>query len=162
MLAIQPYFYGVLPVSLNYYESIVALASSVEESAQKDFFKKVKKTIESFSGSLHHIDILGSRPLANTAQKKPHKRALYFHFSYQSEAACVAEINRIFRIQDYVLYFHQEKLDKRIPLDQHQQNFETILQNANENEESRMARIQLKKKKIAPPEAPVSPEESSV
>ena len=135
-------------MSVNYYESVVALIPSLEESSQKDFFKKIKKIIESFSGALHHIDVLGARPLANTAHKKPHKRALYFHFSYQSEAACPAEINRMFRIQDYVLYFHQEKLDRRISLDQHQKNFEMVLQNANENEEGRIARIQLKKKKV--------------
>ena len=138
-------------MSLNFYESIVALAPSVEESAQKDFFKKIKKTIESFSGSLHHVDALGTRSLANTAHKKPHKRGLYFHFSYKSQPQCVAEINRLFRIQDYVLYFHQEKLDERISLDQHQKNFETILKNANENEENRLARIQLKKKKVSAP-----------
>ena len=137
-------------MSLSYYESVVALTPSAEESVQKDFFKRIKKTVESFSGSLHHVDALGTRPLANTSHKKPHKRGMYFHFSYKAQPSCVAEINRLFRIQDCVLYSHQERLDSRTSLDQHQKNFETVLQRSNENEENRMARIQLKKKKPSP------------
>ena len=132
---------------LNFYETVLALRPETEEKQQKEFFKQIKSLIKKFSGALHHVDLLGSRPLANTGSLKGVKRALYFHFSYKAEPQALKEIQRLFRIHDFVLYSHSEKLDSRISLDAHQEAFEEVLKSSKQKEEERLSYIQMKKKK---------------
>ena len=127
---------------------MLALSPSVEESQQKELFNQIQKVIKEFEGSLHHIDLLGTRALANTRKKKPFKRACYFHFAYQANPSAIYEVNRIFRMKDFVLYFHHEKLDNRISLDKHYNTFEQILKDSLEREEERQTRLQIKRKKF--------------
>ena len=135
-------------LSLQFYEVIAALSPSAEETQQKELFSQIQKVIKDLGGSLHHIDLLGTRALANKGNKKPFKRACYFHFSYQAKPEAVYEVNRFFRMKDFVLYFHHEKLDTRVPLDDHHDTFEKILKDSLEREEARQARIQIKRKKF--------------
>ncbi len=135
-------------MSLQSYEVMVALSPSIDESQQKELFSQIQKVIKGFEGSIHHIDLLGTRALANTGKKKPFRRACYFHFSYQAKSETIYEVNRIFRMKDFVLYFHHEKLDNRVSLDQHYTSFEQILKDSMEREEARQARIQIKRKKF--------------
>lgn len=135
-------------MSLQSYEVVLALSPSVEEPQQKELFNQIQKVIKEFEGSLHHIDLLGTRALANTGQKKPFKRACYFHFAYQAKPSAIYEVNRIFRMKDFVLYFHHEKLDNRVSLDKHYNTFEKILKDSLEREEARQARLQIKRKKF--------------
>lgn len=135
-------------LSLQFYEVIVALSPSTEESKQKELFSQVQKMIKDFEGSIHHVDLLGTRTLANTGQKKPFRRACYFHFAYQANPSAVYKVNRLFRMKDFVLYFHHEKLDNRVPLDKHYDAFEKILKDSLEREEARQARLQIKRKKF--------------
>ncbi|MDE0151457.1 MAG: 30S ribosomal protein S6 [Bdellovibrionales bacterium] len=135
-------------MSLQFYEVIVALSPSTEESKQKELFSQIQKVIKDFGGSLHHIDLLGTRALANTGKKKPFRRACYFHFAYQSNPEAVYEVNRLFRMRDFVLYSHHENLDNRISLDKHYDTFEKILKDSLEREEARQARLQIKRKKF--------------
>lgn len=133
---------------MNFYEAVIALKTESDESGQKKIFSQIQNIIQQFSGSLHHIDCLGSRALANLGKNKKIKRALYFHLSYQSKPAAIAEVERFLRMNDKALYFHHEKLDSRISLDKHQEHFEEILKNSKKREEERQARIQAKRKKF--------------
>lgn len=135
-------------MSLQFYEVIVALSPSAEEKLQKELFSQIQKVIKDSGGSLHHIDSLGTRALANTNKKKPFRRACYFHFAYQVKSSAVYEVNRLFRMKDFVLYFHHEKLDNRVSLDKHYDAFEKILKDSLEREEARQARLQIKRKKF--------------
>ncbi len=135
-------------MSLQSYEVMLALSPSVDESQQKKFFEQIQKVIKEFEGSIHHVDFLGARPLANVKKKKLSRRACYFHFSYQANPGVVHEVNRAFRMKDFVLYSHHEKLDSRISLDQHRSLFERVLKDSLEREEARQARIQIKRKKF--------------
>ena len=136
------------PLSLKFYEVMLALSPSTEEAGQKELFSQIQKIIKGFEGSIHHIDLLGSRSLANTGRKKPFRRAFYFHFAYQAKPEAIYEINRLFRMKDFVLYSHHEKLDNRISLDEHYDTFEKILKESLEREEARQTRIQIKRKKF--------------
>ena len=127
---------------------MVALSPSTEDIQQKELFSQIQKIIKDFGGSLHHIDLLGTRALANTGKKKPFRRACYFHFAYQAKPEAVSEVNRLFRMKDFVLYSHHEKLDNKVPLDKHYDTFEKTLKDSLEREESRQARLQLKRKKF--------------
>ena len=131
---------------MRLYEVMLALHPQTQESQQKNFFSQIKKVIKDCSGALHHIDHLGSRPLAHT-QKAP--RADYFHLSYKALGSAVAEMERIFKINDFVLYFHHERLDSKLSLDKHQENFEQILADSKKREEDRQAHIQAKRKKAS-------------
>lgn len=149
MIALSGFFNEEGNLSLQSYEVVLALSPSVEESQQKELFDQIQKVIKGLEGAIHHVDLLGTRALANTGKKKPFRRACYFHFSYQAKSEAVYEINRIFRMKDFVLYSHHEKLDDRISLDQHYDSFEKILKDSLEREEARQARIQIKRKKFA-------------
>ena len=135
-------------VSLRFYEAIVALNTETSSDDQKKLFDQIQTVIKEFSGSLHHIDILGSRSLANTGRNKKIKRALYFHLSYKALPSAVIAVEKVFRMRDFVLLFHHEKLDDRISLDKHQEKFEQILKESKEREDERQARIQIKRKRF--------------
>ena len=132
---------------LRFYEAVIVLKTNVPEEEQKRFFKQARDIIQQFSGSLHHIDWLGSRPLASLGKNKNIRRGLFFQLSYKSLTGAVFEVERLLRITEYVLFFHHEKLDSRVSLDQHQKNFEKLLQESKEREEERQARIQIKRNK---------------
>ena len=134
--------------TIKFYEVIVALEPSISEEKQKEFFSQIRNVIKKFSGVLHHVDQLGSLSLANFGKRKNTKRGLYFHFSYKALPSCVSEVERLFRINDMVLFFHHETLDSRKSLDQHQKVFEQILADSSKRESERAARIQLKRKKF--------------
>lgn len=136
--------------SLNSYEIVLAAHPETTSSKLTELFKQIKEIIINFKGSLHHIDQLGSRPLANTGELKNVKVAVYFHFSYQALPSVVKEVERLFRITDFILYFHHEKLDSRMTLDQHHEYFEQILNDSRERDEQRQAFLKMKRKKHNP------------
>lgn len=148
----------VIKTEKNKYESIVAIHPETSEDSLKGFFKQIREVIQNFEGSIHHIDNLGSRPLANLGQIKKVKSASYFHFSFEALPTCMKEIDRLFRISDLILYFHSERLDSRLSLDKHQEYFEKILKESKDREEQRKAYLKTKKKKSfgASTEAPRS------
>ena len=133
---------------MRFYEAIIVLKTNVPEEEQKKFFQNIRKIIQNFSGSLHHVDLMGSRPLANLGKHKNIRRGLYFHISYKALPQAITEIERIFRITEFVLFFHHEKLDSRISLDEHQKKFEQILQDSKEREEERQTKLQIKRSKM--------------
>ena len=136
-------------MSIRSYEAVIAVHPETPTASQKEFFRQLKEVIQKFSGSLHHLDLFGSLPLANTGRKKSVKRGLYFHFSYQALGKVNQEIQRLFQINDFVLYYHYEQLDSRTSLDQHQKNLEALLKNSKEREEERQAHLQMKRKKFS-------------
>ena len=136
-------------MSIRSYEAVVAIHPETSAADQKGFFSQIQEMIQKCSGSVHHLDLLGSLPLANTGRKKGVKRGLYFHFSYQALGEVNREIQRLFRISEFVLYFHHEQLDSKISLDQHQKNLEALLLSSKQREEERQAHIQMKRKKFS-------------
>ena len=135
-------------MSLQFYEVVLALSPSAEESKQKELFSQVQKVIQDFDGSFHQLDLLGTRALANAGRKKPFKRASYFYFTYKAKTSAVSQVNRLFRMKDFVLYSHHEKLDSRVSLEKHYDTFEKTLKDSLEREEARQARLQLKRKRF--------------
>lgn len=133
---------------MRFYEAVIVLKTNLPEEEQKKFFQQIRDVVKQFSGSLHHVDSLGSRPLANLGKNKNIRRGLYFHISYKALPQAVAQVERLLRITESVLFFHHEKLDSRLSLDQHQEYFETILKESKEREEERQTRLQIKRGKF--------------
>ena len=124
------------------YESVLVLDSALPEEGQKLLFQKLKKLIQQFKGSIHHIDTWGARKLANKNAKK-WAQGLYFHFSFNGNPGVVAEMVRQLRINEKVLYHHFEKL-KKDPKE-HLADFRYLVEEASRREKDRQARLQKRK-----------------
>lgn len=125
------------------YEGIIILHPDLTADAQKDFFKRCKSIIESFSGNIHSVETWGKRNLANPIGKV--KRAAYFHVYFESTTQCVAELERTMRINDKVLRFMHQRLDSRKTLTQHVEIFKKGLVETMGREKEREAKIAARK-----------------
>ncbi|MFN7905127.1 MAG: 30S ribosomal protein S6 [Pseudobdellovibrionaceae bacterium] len=125
------------------YEGIVILHPDLTVEAQKDFLKKCKGIIESFSGTIHTVETWGKRNLANPIGKV--KRATYFHIYFESTTQCVSELERTMRINEKVLRFMHSRLDSRKTLAQHVEIFKKGLLETSGREKEREAKIAARK-----------------
>lgn len=125
------------------YESVYILKPDTSEEGQKSFFQKNKQIIESFKGNVHNVDTWGQRHLANDIDK--YKRGLYFHMTFQSQANGIAELERTMRINDTVLRFYHKRLDSRVTLDKHLENFKDSLLQSKKRLEEKEAKAQARK-----------------
>lgn len=113
--------------------------SSLEE--QKELYRANTKVIESFNGSVHSLDTFGSRPVANTAEKKI-SRGWYFCMIFSASSQAVAELRRKLRINNKVIYFHHERLKKGQTFEERRQKFLEILENSASREKERQVKVQ--------------------
>ncbi len=107
------------------YEGVVILVPEASEETQKTLFKKNKKIIEGFKGTLHSVDTWGRRKLCNPIRKE--RTGLYFHVTFMAGTECIAELERTMRINDSILRFMHVRLDERVELDKHLQKFKETL-----------------------------------
>ena len=125
------------------YESVYILKPDATEEVQKEFFQKNKSIIEKFKGEVHHVDTWGQRHLANEINK--YNRGTYFHMTFKADPTCIQELERTMRINDSILRFHHHKLDGRITLDKHMENYKQILVDAKKRAEEKEARSQARR-----------------
>jgi len=137
---------SVLPAPekyLNKYETVVILHPDVSEQQQKDFFKKNKKIIQDFKGSVHALETWGKRKLANPIEKV--RMGIYFHGFFEAHGEVIAELERTMRINDRVLRFHHLRLDDRATLQKHHEDFHETLKASRERDQEREAKAAAKK-----------------
>ena len=125
------------------YEAIVMVHPDATEDDQKALFKKNKGIVESFKGSVNHLDLWGKRTLANPIEKN--KKAYYFHTSFEAEPAVIAELERTMRINDKVLRFMHTRLPEKTSLVQFMENFKQSLADSAAREREREAKFQARK-----------------
>ncbi len=149
-----------IPRPKRKYETIIILHPDTTEEDQKAFFKKNKDILGSYEGEFHHVDTWGKRRLANHIDKV--RMGQYFHATFEAKAECIAELERTMRINDKVLRFFHKKLDDRIPLPKHVENFRAIINNSIEKEKEKEAKIAKKNasRQSRPPREPREPRES--
>lgn len=131
----------------RFYEAVIIVHPDATLEQQKDLFKKNKATIESFAGSVHSLDTWGKRTLATPIGKN--KKALFFHTLFEASGNAVAELERTMRINDRVLRFVHTRLDERLPLAKHYENFKKGLAETANREREREAKAQLRKAAMA-------------
>ena len=132
------------------YESVLVLAPDVKLADQKKFFQKLKSVIQTeFKGSICHIDTWGIRRLANKNKKKC-RQGLYFHFSFKAVGGVVAELSRLIRMDNRVIYHHFEKLSPKKSLEEHLATFRQVVDESIKREKERLVRLQQKRKNFAP------------
>ncbi len=125
------------------YEAIVMVHPDATEDDQKNLFKRNKGIVESFKGSVNHLDLWGKRTLANPIEKN--KKAYYFHTSFEAEPAVIAELERTMRINDKVLRFMHTRLPDKTSLVQFMENFKQSLADSAAREREREAKFQARK-----------------
>lgn len=125
------------------YESVILLSPSSNEGDHKSIFQDYKNTLEKYKGELNHLDTWGSRKLGNQIEKN--KTAYYFHASFRAAPEAVAELERKMRIDDRVLRFFHLRLDDRVSLAKHVEQFKEDLKETSNREKEREAKFQKKK-----------------
>lgn len=130
------------------YEGIIILHPDVTEEQQKAFFQKNSETIKSYKGQINHIDTWGKRRLANPIEKM--KLGSYFHVTFEAQPECVNELERTMRIDETVLRFAHMKLDDRISLTDHVEQFKNALTESNKREQEREAKRDLRRREGGP------------
>lgn len=131
------------PKIIHFYESIIMLHPDATADEQKEFFKKNKEILKSFSGEYHAVETWGKRNLAYPINKM--KKAIYFHSLFKSEPGSIAELERTMRINEKVVRFMHTRLDDRKPLAKHLEDFKIQLKVSAEKEREREAKIQARK-----------------
>lgn len=87
------------------YESVVILYSNLKDEERESVINKIKDKINSF-GNVTNIEDLGKKRLAYEIKKQKDGYYICFEFSIDEKYEnAIAEIERLFRIQDEVMKF---------------------------------------------------------
>lgn len=129
--------------ALRNYELVVIMHPDASEEEQKALFRKNREIIQSFKGSINHIDTWGKRKLGNPIERL--NRGNYFHMTFEAQGAAVAELERTMRINDRVLRFQHTRLDDRVSLTKFLEKFKEALVETANREREREAKNQARK-----------------
>lgn len=129
--------------NLRKYEAVIILNPDVSEAEQKNFFKRNQETIQQFAGRVNHVDTWGKRRLANSIKK--FRIGTYFHTTFESKGDCVAELERLMKIDERVLRFLHVRLDDRSSLTQHVEAFHATLAESLKREQEKEAKNQARR-----------------
>jgi len=128
---------------LRPYEGVVIMHADASDEEQKALFKRNKGIVESFKGSLKHVDTWGKRNLGNSIAGS--RKALYFHTTFEAAPEAIAELERTMRINDRVLRFMHTRLKDGTNLSTHVENFKKALAESAQREREREAKFQARK-----------------
>ncbi len=113
----------VTPVRL--YEGVYLLKPAASEEKQKDVFKKLKSALKDFRGTFYKIDTWGTRSLAQPVDQ--FQQAVYFHAWFQSEPQGIYELERLARLNPFVLRFYHTRLNDSKSLSEHEEFFKDVI-----------------------------------
>ncbi|MCB0350926.1 MAG: 30S ribosomal protein S6 [Bdellovibrionales bacterium] len=128
---------------LRKYETVIILHPDVNEQEQKNFFKRNQDTIKHYDGEINHIDTWGKRKLANPIEKI--KLGTYFHSTFEANSDCVAELERLMKIDERVLRYIHVRLDDRNSLADHVSEFHAVLAESIKREQEKEAKNQARR-----------------
>ncbi len=125
------------------YEAVVIMHPDATEPDQKALFKKNSEIIQSFGGTVNHIDTWGKRKLGNPIHRIT--RGNYFHMTFESMGGAILELERTMRINEQVLRFQHTRLDDRISLSKFLEGFKAALVETANREREREIKNQQRK-----------------
>lgn len=128
---------------VNNYEVVVIMHPDASVEDQKELFRKNKGIIKDFKGEVYSLDTWGKRTLANSIEKT--RRAIFFHSFFNAGPAAIAELERTMRINDKVLRYVHTRLDNRVPLAKHAENFKRGLSETAVREKEKEAKMQARR-----------------
>jgi len=128
---------------LRKYELVVIMHPDASEEEQKALFRRNREIIQSFQGTINHLDTWGKRKLGNPIARIT--RGNYFHMTFEANGDAVAELERTMRINDRVLRFQHTRLDDRVSLTKFMEKFkEALVETANREREREIKNQQRK------------------
>ena len=125
------------------YEAVIIMHPDATEQQQKDFFKKNSEILKSFKGDYSQVDSWGKRRLANPIGKL--RMGHFFHAFFEAHSESIAELERTMRINDQVLRFNHMRLDDRVSIAQHLEDYREVLVGSSKREQEREAKAQARK-----------------
>jgi small subunit ribosomal protein S6 len=128
---------------LRPYEAVIIVHPDTSEDDQKALFKRNEGIIKTFKGNVGHIDTWGNRALANAIDT--HKRAYFFHTTFEAEPTAIAELERTMRISENVLRFTHTRLPDGTNLTEFNENFKKSLAESAAREREREAKFQARR-----------------
>ncbi len=130
------------------YEAVILMHPDATLEEQKELFKKNKSIVEQMGkGSVYSVETWGKRILANKISK--HHRAYYFHSLFEADTQTITELERTMKINDRVLRYMHTRLDERIALQKHMENFKKGLADSNNKEREREAKRESRRAAMA-------------
>jgi small subunit ribosomal protein S6 len=91
------------------YESLFILRPSLADEDIPKMLDKVKATVERAGGTVEHLSNWGKRKLAY--EIKQEKKGIYVQLNYRGNGAVVAEVERLFRLDDAALKYLTVKIE---------------------------------------------------
>lgn len=128
---------------VNNYEVVVIMHPDASVEEQKELFRKNKGIIKDFKGEVYSLETWGKRTLANSIEKT--RRAIFFHSFFNAGPAAIAELERTMRINDKVLRYVHTRLDNRVSLAKHAENFKRGLSETAAREKEKEAKMQARR-----------------
>jgi len=95
---------------MAYYESICILRSSVPDDEISQIIEKMKASLEKQEASIIKVDNWGKRKLAYEVGHD--RRGFFVLFQFEAKGRAVAELERMYRMEDAVLKFMTVAVDK--------------------------------------------------
>ena len=85
------------------YELVIIVTPEIDETATADVVEKVKSWITESGGTIESLDVWGRQKLAYLINNQ--KEGQYYLFNLKLEPAAVANLERNFGLQEYILRF---------------------------------------------------------
>lgn len=101
---------------LHEYETTVIVHPETVDTEVARITERVDGVIQNFNGNVLFKDDWGVRKLAYLIAKQP--RGRYLYFNYVSTAPCIAEVERIMRIESEVIRFMTVRLGENVDLEE--------------------------------------------
>ncbi len=96
------------------YESLFVLRPSLADADIQKMLDRVKATVEKAGGAVEYLSNWGKRKLAY--EIKQEKKGVYVQLNYRGNGAVVAELERLFRLDDAALKYLTVKIeDNKLP-----------------------------------------------
>jgi small subunit ribosomal protein S6 len=128
---------------LRPYEAVILVHPDASLEEQKTLFRKNQETVKNYKGKVFSLETWGKRNLANPIGKA--KKAIFFHSAFECEPAAIIELERTMGINEKVMRFTHTKLDPRVSLAKHMENFKKGLQETSQRERDREAKSQARR-----------------
>lgn len=87
---------------MNKYETVILISNKITDEQRKNIVDKIKNLISS-NGNVIETNDMGEKKLAYEVRK--HTQAFYYIINFESNPEFIAELERIYRINDEILKF---------------------------------------------------------
>ena len=87
---------------MNKYETVILISNKITDEQRENIVDKIKNLISS-NGNVIETNDMGEKKLAYEVRK--HTQAFYYIINFESNPEFIAELERIYRINDEILKF---------------------------------------------------------